>query len=109
MIWLAFDGDEAIGSNGFVPLPEEDTDLLASPRTVSLSVAATKPPARGRGLSTYLTWLGLDAMRTAGYDLCFTDWISPNLPAARHWPKFGFQNVAFRLSKRIDPQIAWTR
>jgi RimJ/RimL family protein N-acetyltransferase len=109
MLWLAFDGDEVIGSNGFIPLPEADTDLLASPRTVSLSVAATKPPARGRGVSAHLTWLGLEEMCKEGYELCFTDWISPNLLAARHWPKFGFQNVAYRLSKRVDPQITWTR
>jgi hypothetical protein len=29
--------------------------------------------------------------------------------AARHWPRYGFQDVAYRLAKRIDPQIAWTK
>jgi hypothetical protein len=28
--------------------------------------------------------------------------------AARHWPRYGFQDVAYWLAKRIDPQIAWT-
>ena len=109
MIWLAFEGDQVIGSNGFTLQAESDTDMLASPKTISLSVAAAKSQARGRGISTILTWQGLEQMCKDGYELCFTDWISPNLPAARHWPKFGFQNVAYRLSKRIDPQIAWTR
>lgn len=109
LIWLAFDGNQAIGLNGFVPLPEEGSNLLASPRTVNLSIAATRPAARGGGLSTHLTWLGLEEMRKAGYELCFTGWISSNLQAARHWPKFGFKEAAFRLSKRIDPAIAWTR
>ena len=74
-----------------------------------LSVAATKPEARGRGLSTLLSGHGLQHAHESGFEVCYTNWISPNLLASRHWPRYGFQDVAYRLAKRIDPQIAWTR
>ena len=101
--------DEALGTVGFHPEEESDTGMLVSPHTTSLSVAATKPKARGRGISTALTWRGLGQARKDGFEICYTDWISPNLPASRFWPRFGFKDVAYRLSKRIDPMIAWTK
>lgn len=108
-IWLALEGGTALGIVGFTAQAESDTDLLAAPRTVYLNVAATKPEARGRGLSTLLSGHGLRQARESGYEICYTNWISPNLLAARHWPRYGFQDVAYRLAKRVDPQIAWTR
>jgi GNAT superfamily N-acetyltransferase len=108
-VWLALENGEALGMVGFRPEREEDTQMLASPRTVYLSVAATKPGARGRGLSTALTWHGLEQARKEGYEICYTNWISPNLLASRFWPRFGFKDAAYRLAKKVDPSIAWTR
>jgi predicted N-acetyltransferase YhbS len=106
---MALEENEVLGTVGFRPEEEEDTQILASPRTVYLSVAATKPQARGRGLSTALTWHGLEQARKEGYEICHTNWISPNLLASRFWPRFGFKDVAYRLAKKVDPSIAWTR
>jgi GNAT superfamily N-acetyltransferase len=115
-VWMALEkdkrsspADEALGTVGFRPEDEEDTQMLASPRTIYLSVAATKPQARGRGLSTVLTWHGLKQARKEGYEICYTNWISPNLLASRFWPRFGFKDVAYRLAKKVDPSIAWAR
>lgn len=108
-IWMALEKEEALGTVGFRPEWEEDTQMLASPRTVYLSVAATKPQARGRGISTVLTWYGLEQARQEGYQVCYSNWISPNLLASRFWPRFGFQDVAYRLSKKVNPMIAWAR
>jgi GNAT superfamily N-acetyltransferase len=108
-IWIALEKDEALGTVGFRPEWEELTQMLASPRTVYLSVAATKPEARGRGISTALSWYGLEQARQEGYDICYTNWISPNLLASRFWPRFGFQDVAYRLAKKVNPMIAWAR
>jgi ribosomal protein S18 acetylase RimI-like enzyme len=115
-VWLALENDkrsspadEALGTVGFRPEEEADTQLLAPPRTVYLSVAATKPQARGRGLGSALTWHGLEQARTEGYEICYTNWISPNLLASRFWPRFGFKEVAYRLAKKVDPSIAWAR
>jgi GNAT superfamily N-acetyltransferase len=113
-IWIALEkdkqsspADEAVGTVGFRPEEETDTQLLAAPKTVYLSVAATKPQARGRGISTALTWYGLEQARREGYEICYSNWISPNLLASRFWPRFGFKDVAYRLAKKVSPMIAW--
>lgn len=115
-VWMALDNDkrsgtagEALGTIAFHLEEENDTDMLVSPRTTTFTVAATKPEARGRGISTALTWHGLAQARKDGFEICYTDWISPNLLASRFWPRFGLKAAAYRLSKRIDPMIAWTR
>jgi GNAT superfamily N-acetyltransferase len=108
-VWLGLEGNNALGTVGFHPEVEEDTSMLASPKTFCLSVAATKPQARGRGLSTALTWHGLAQSRQDGFEICYTNWISANFLASRFWPRFGFKDVAYRLSKRINPMISWTR
>jgi GNAT superfamily N-acetyltransferase len=108
-VWLALEGDEALGTVGFRPEEESVTQMLVAPRTIYLSVAATKPQARGRGISTVLSWHGLVEAKKEGYEVCYTNWISPNLLASRFWPRFGFQDVAYRLSKKVNPMIAWAR
>jgi len=108
-VWLALNHRDALGMIGFRPEPEEDTQMLVSPQTLYVSVAATQPQARGRGINTALTWHGLEQARQAGYEICYTNWISPNLLASRFWPRFGFKDVAYRLAKKINPMIAWAK
>ncbi len=108
-VWMALEKDELLGTVGFTVEEAGPTEMLASPRTAYLSIAATKPQARGRGISTYLTWRGLEQARQDGFEICYSNWISPNLLAARHWPRYGFQDVAYRLAKRIDPMISWAK
>jgi len=108
-VWLALEDESALSTVGFRPEEETYTQMLASPWTMYLSVAATKPDARGRGISTVLTWRGLEQAQKEGYQLCYTNWISPNLLASRFWPRFGFKDVAYRIAKRVNPMIAWTK
>ena len=106
-VWMALENDELLGVSGFTQQAESNTDMLANPHSIYMSIAATKPQARGRGISTYLTWHGLEQAHRAGFEICYTNWISPNLLASRHWPRYGFKEVSYRLSKRIDPMITW--
>jgi ribosomal protein S18 acetylase RimI-like enzyme len=108
-VWLALENDEALGMIGFCPEAEKDTQMLASPRTIYLSVAATKAQARGRGINTALAWHGLKDVCEKGYEICYTNWISPNLLASRFWPRFGFKDVAYRVAKKVSPMIAWAK
>jgi len=108
-VWLALEDGEALGCAGFVEKKEGDDDMLAAPKTIYLSIAATIEKARGRGIANILTWRGLEEARSDGFEVCYTNWISPNFLASRYWPRFGFKDVSYRLSKRVDPMIAWTR
>jgi len=108
-VWLGLEGEEALGMIGFCPEEEKDTQMLASSRTIYLSVAATKPAARGRGINTALAWHGLKCAQEDGYEICYTNWISPNLLASRFWPRFGFKDVAYRVAKKVSPMIAWAK
>lgn len=108
-VWLALEQTEAIGMIGFRKQEEADDDLLVPPQTTYLSVAATKLSARGRGIQTALTWHGLKQAQQTGYQICYTNWISPNFLASRFWPRFGFQDAAYRLAKKVNPMIAWAR
>jgi ribosomal protein S18 acetylase RimI-like enzyme len=108
-VWIAVEENKALGAVMFRPEQEEDEQLLASPRTVCLVIAATKPEARRRGIANLLTWRGLEQARTDGYEICYCDWISSNLLASRYWLRFGFKEVSYRLSKQVNPMIAWTK
>jgi ribosomal protein S18 acetylase RimI-like enzyme len=78
-------------------------------RCVCLAAAATHPEARGQGLGRFLTALGFADAHEAGFTSCVTDWRIANLLASRFWPRQGFRPVVYRLSRRIDPRIAWAR
>jgi len=109
-VWIAFDGEKRpVGTIASWEEKESPTAMLIGPKTFTFSVAATRPEYRGRGIGTALTWTCLAYGRDQGYEYCYTDWISPNLAASRLWPRFGFQEVAYRLTKHINPMIAWTR
>ena len=108
-IWLAMDEHDVVGMIGFWTPEITDVEMLAGPKMSYMSVAATREEARGRGIGTALTWTGLSHCKQSGDAYCITNWISPNLAASRFWPRFGFKEVAYRLTKNINPMIAWTR
>ncbi len=109
LVWLGLKNEIVVGTIGFWPEEEGPEAMGVSPGTIELAIAATREEARGRGVATALTWTGLAHSRDSGYDYCYTNWISPNLAASRFWPRFGFQEVAYRLTRNINPKIAWTR
>lgn len=108
-VWLAVEGEEVLGTLGFWDEEETAEGMLITPKMFTFSVAATREAARGRGIGSALTWTGLAHYRDEGYDYCYTNWISPNLSASRMWPRFGFKEAAYRLTRNINPMIAWTR
>ena len=108
-VWLALDGEKTVGTIATWKEEEGPEEMLVGPQTFTLSVAATRPESRGQGVATALTWTCLSHAHAQGFAYCHTDWISPNLAASRFWPRFGFQEVAYRLTKQVNPMIAWTR
>jgi len=107
--WLALDGEKAVGTIASWAEKVVDSDMLVDSNMFTLSVAATSPESRGKGVGSALAWTCLAHGLDQGFEYCHTDWISPNLAASRFWPRFGFKEVAYRLTKNINPMIAWTR
>ena len=112
-IWLALEKEHTVATIAswatMHPEEETDTNIFAAENTFSFSVAATRPEYRKQGIMTALTWTCLKYNRDRGYKYCYTNWISPNLSASRFWPRFGYKEVAYRLTKNINPMIAWTQ
>jgi GNAT superfamily N-acetyltransferase len=110
-VWMALEKGQAVGTVTFFKNTEQENEvqMLVSPQTVYLATAATKPAARNRGIAKALTWRGLAEARKEGCEVCLVNWVSANLLAARYWPRFGFQEAAYRLSKQVNPMIAWAR
>jgi GNAT superfamily N-acetyltransferase len=109
MAYLAFEGEELLGSIAFYVQEETERDFLTPAKCRYMTAAAIKETARGRGHGSLLTWYGLKQIRDHGDNYCLTNWQSANLLAARFWPRFGFEPVAYRLARQIHPSIAWAK
>jgi predicted GNAT family acetyltransferase len=110
-VWMALEGDQAVSTVTFFKHTEQEDEvqMLLSPQTIYLATAATKPEVRNRGIANTLTWRGLEEAREEGFEVCLVNWVSANLLAARYWPRFGFQEASYRLSKQVNPMSAWAR
>lgn len=107
--WLAFREGRLLSYSVFEPAQPSETDLQTPEQCVYLEIAATHPEARGQGLGRLLIALGFAKADEAGFKSCLTDWRVANLLSSRVWPHYGFRPVVYRLSRRIDPRIAWAR
>ena len=111
VVWMALERDQAVGTVTFFKNTEHEYEvqMLLSPQTIYLATGATKPEVRNRGIANVLTWRGLEEARREGFEICLVNWVSANLLAARYWPRFGFKDAAYRLSKQVNPMSAWAR
>jgi ribosomal protein S18 acetylase RimI-like enzyme len=111
-IWLAEEVDDpgqVLGYQAYISMSPADDNLLVSvsERTVLLEVAGIVPNARRRGIGYALTVAGLADARASGYQICIADWRTTNIEASRFWPRLGFRHAVYRLTRRVDPRIAW--
>jgi ribosomal protein S18 acetylase RimI-like enzyme len=108
-VWLAFLDGQIAGFQAYVPAESADDNPLIPPACVDLTVAATHPELRGRGVGSALTQIGLTDAAAQGYTACVVDWRVTNLMSSRFWPRRGFQTAVYRLVRRVDPRIAWAQ
>jgi GNAT superfamily N-acetyltransferase len=106
-VWLAFQKGQAAGFQCYFPAGSADKSRIIPEHCIELIVAGTFPQFQGLGIGRALTSYGLAEAYEKGYRNCLTDWRSTNLLSSCFWPSQGFQPVAYRLARRIDPQIAW--
>jgi len=86
---------------GHLVMEPEEHDLARPPGSVYLSVAATLPEARGRGVGVALTERALEWAFETGYVTAQTDWRVANLESSRFWPRRGFRETFFRMARRV--------
>jgi ribosomal protein S18 acetylase RimI-like enzyme len=87
---------------GHLLLRPEEPDLARPPGSIYLAIAATLPEARGSGAGVALTERALGWAREAGYETVQTDWRVANLESSRFWPRRGFRETFWRLSRRVN-------
>ncbi len=107
LIWLALREGRVLGFQGYSTEKAGPDNLLIPDDCIELSVAATRPEERGRGVGHALTAHGLAEARSRGFRYCVTDWRATSLLSSRFWPQQGFQPAMYRLGRLIDPRIAW--
>lgn len=112
-VWLAERTEPAgeagriLGYQAYFPAALSDHNLLIPDQAVLLEVAATRPEARRLGVGRALTRAGLADAAAGGYAVCVADWRTTNLEAQRFWPRLGFRPAVYRLTRKVDPRIAW--
>jgi GNAT superfamily N-acetyltransferase len=101
VLWLAYQGDEAVGCMGLGPANPEACYLINDERTASILTAYTKEELRNGGIGSALLNHSLTWARTAGYERCAVDFESPNIPGASFWLRH-FQPVCYSLIRHVD-------
>lgn len=110
-VWMALEQDQAVGTVVFFKNTEQENEvqMLLSPHTIYLATAVTRPEVRNRGIGSILTLRGLEEARRDGFETRLVNWIGAQFLASRFWPRFGFQEYAYRLSKQVHSMSAWAR
>lgn len=75
--------------------------------TATIGIAGVAPDDRHQGIGTAIVNFALDWASNSGYHFCAVDWGSANLTSDRFWRSRGFQPLQYKLTRRIDPRVAW--
>ncbi len=102
-LYVAEDNGKLIGYQAYYK--EENSYLFIPPNSVELAVSGIVEEYRGKGAGKGLTEFALNSQKELKYDYCVTDWRTTNLLSGRFWKKIGFKPVAFRLLRRINPEL----
>ena len=75
--------------------------------TATIGIAGVAPGERHHGVGTAIVKFAMEWASSSGYLFCAVEWTSPNLTSDRFWRSRGFQPLQYKLTRRIDPRIAW--
>lgn len=106
-VWLALEAGECVGFQLYYAAQAAPAELLIPERCVELSVAATHPDRRGKGINRLLTAIGLADALHHEYTCCITDYRATNPLSSRFWPRTGFCPAVYRLARHIDSRVLW--
>ncbi|MCJ1909531.1 GNAT family N-acetyltransferase [Planococcus ruber] len=106
LFWLAEQSGRIAGFH--IYYRKEDPQNLAVPSNCAeLPAASTNPEMRGKGIGRALATYCFGEIKKMGFDYIYTDWHTPNHLSSYFWPRMGFEPVMVRMSRQIDPRIAW--
>lgn len=105
-LWLADQGDRIAGFHVYFQ-KEERLSLVIPEKCVELPAASTNPELRGRGVGRALANHCFGEMKNQGFGYIYADWRTANQLASYFWPKMGFQPIMVRMTREVDPRIAW--
>lgn len=106
-VLLAFDGKELAGFTcGFLE-KDNTSNMLLPYKGMELGVQATYGMYQGKGVGQALVNALFNLSMDEGYENSLTDWRISNLTSSVFWPKCGYEVVAYRMVRNIDPRILW--
>lgn len=97
-IWLALDGERAVGFLRLDGYENDGADALTSLETVKINGAFIQPAYRGQGASSAMLEAALRHHAALGKSCCAVDFESFNPDAAAFWPRH-FQAVCLSLMR----------
>lgn len=105
-VWIAEQGEQVAGFH--VYYKDGDAYNMAMPENcIELPAASTNPNLRGKGVGRSMANHCFSELKKEGFEFIYTDWRTSNHLASYFWPGLGFEPVIVRMSRQIDPRIAW--
>jgi len=106
--FVAYQDGRAIGMNTFMP-PDWVSPPLRPEKTIYLYQGIVSSEARSGGIGRAILAAGIDWAREQGYQHIALHFASANISGAKFWQSNGFHPVEHRLTRAVDPRIAWQR
>lgn len=107
-LWIAEMGERIAGFQVYFRKRNE-LSLSTPVNCAELTAASTNPDMRSKGIGRMLANHCFTEMKNEGFDYLYADWHTPNQIASYFWPRLGFEPFMVRMSRKIDPRIAWAR
>ncbi len=108
VLWLALDGDEAIGYIKFEPPTYDVAYVVHDPKTIAISGAFVRSEWRRRGVAEAILARAVEWAREAGYERMSVDFEAANQLARGFWLR-NFQPICHSLLRKVDERILWAR
>lgn len=105
-VWMAEQGAQIAGFHVYYK-DDNPFNMVMPERSLELPAASTNPDLRGRGVGRSMANHCFGELKNEGFEFVFTDWRTSNHLASYFWPRLGFKPVMVRMSRQIDPRIAW--
>ena len=104
--FVAYDGDEPLGMNTFMP-PSFLSPMETPEACVYLFQGIVYAQARGGGVGKTLLAHAMDWANQQGHRWCALHFAAPNPSGAAFWQANGFRPFEHRLRRHIDERIVW--